>query len=837
MAITKIPNHTALSDGQFIQIEGPNQITTGYSYDTQQRALYFKESQVVFPSFHGPSHIAEDPIPSATCDSPGLMAADDKCKLDALLQTRLGVLGFQGAGFADDGGWMQGDIILAAGTEFISLERIGNVVRFTVDSPIPLSCACEECTQIYWVQDETDIASIRPPSCGGKLPGINGYGELKVYLFPESTITDPNSPSTTLNNKGSYPAFIFKRYDDALTPGTAEIDVVLKRDSINSLQTEIGWAMTPGASGSVECVWFTGKDADGNLTRFDLAMEPTASMLGSILYKGHLITKKKAVIVDYTSTILSTNQYTCREWNLDRNEAIGDPFTAKNVWQYANPENATTGANAQSLLLDASIDLLPIGTLVDLWWFKVGEVSGEPIRRYYFSQKPTLNPNHVWTWVGNTQFGDVDIARDEVAPGNGSEDKISAIQVSSSRQFVQDLWGLTGIDDPLLSFDVATTGGTEAADISVQHRAVIDTNLPGMKVVASTEAPTDFSERPVYLWNRKNLCNAKLRLDIGRPSSSLFTPYDILLRAPIDEFTSKYMRIVGKGMLTDGSHYIRVCGVHFGDLPTFGAIRTLYPYDNINLVYNYGRKLMFPATTVDHDGTWGVTGSTSGTGGTGVTEIINACDTLILVGNPDIPYPGNVGDIVELLHQEYSSPLLRVEMSYNESTQVVDVQFKVGMLDMSLPYEEDVLDDDVDDYVRGLAPGYAVSAIYSQAGTFSGVGSQPDATPEGFVVYDGGAQIGGSQNEYWNRLEVMIRDSQVWIWWNGLLVPPSTTLSASLPDPVDISTPYFPIDYNPDRPTGKYGARLWPGASVRRFDVKTQISLFSEFSYGQLEIT
>lgn len=845
MAITKIPNHTQLIDGQFIQVEGPNQITSGYSYDTQQRALYFKESQVIFPSFHGPSHIAEDPIPAATCETPGLLAPDDKCKLDALLQTRLGVLGFQGAGFPDDGGWMQGDIILAAGTEFISLERIGNVVRFTVDSPIPLNCACEECTQIFWIQDETDVASIRPPSCGGKLPGVNSYGELKVYLFPETTIADTANVAATLNNKGNYPAFIFKRYDDALAPGTAELEAILKRDSINRLQTEIGWAMTPGASGIVECVWFTGKDADGNQTRFDLAMESNSNMLGALLYKGHLITKKKAVIVDYTSTILSTNNYTCREWSLDKNLAIGDPFTAKNVWQYANPENATTGANPQTLLLDASIDLLPIGTVVDLWWYKVGEVSGEPIRRYYFSMKPTLNPNHVWTWVGETQFGDVDIAREELPPDAGSEDKFSAVQVSSIRQFAKDLWGLTGFDDPLLSFDVAATGGTEVADISAPHRAVIDTNLPGLTVSPSTEAPTDFSERPVYLWNRKNICNAKLRIDIGRPTTSLFTPYDILLRAPIDEHTSKYMKVIGKGMLADGTHYVRICGLHFHDLPPFGAVRTLHPYSNINLVYNYSRKLMFPTSVIDKDGTWGATGITEITNvtspGTGTeasqTEAIASCDTIILVTGNGLPYPGNVGDILELLHQEYSSPILRVEMSYNESTQVIDAQFKVGMLDMTLPYEEDVLDDDVDDYVRGLAPGYAVSAIYSQAGPFSGVGSQPDATPEGFVVYDGGAQIGGSQSEYWNRLEVMVRDSQVWIWWNNLLIPPSSSLSANLPDPVDISTPYFPIEFNTYRPFGKYGARLWPGASVRRFDIKTQISLFSEFSYGQLEIT
>ena len=283
MALVKIPSHTTLQDAQFITIQGPDQITTGYKYDLQQRALYFKESQVIYPSFHGATHVAEDPVPTASCDLEGLMSANDKCKLDAMLQMRVGVLGFQGAGFPDDGGWMQGDIILAAGTEFISLERIGNVVRFTVDSPIPLVCNCEECNQIFWVQDETDIASVRPPVCSGKLPGVNAYGEMKIYLFPESTIADPNDASATLNNKGNYPAFIFKRYDDTIVPGAAEHEMILKRDENNILQTEIGWAFTPGATGVPEMVWFMGKDNDGSQVRFDLNPESEPGLLGSLL--------------------------------------------------------------------------------------------------------------------------------------------------------------------------------------------------------------------------------------------------------------------------------------------------------------------------------------------------------------------------------------------------------------------------------------------------------------------------------------------------------------------------------------------------------------------------
>lgn len=823
MAISRIPAASSLADRQYVQVSGPNGITTGYQYDAQQRALYLKESQVLFPTFHGATHIAEDPVPTATCDTPGLMAADDKCKLDALLQTRLGVLGFQGAGFPDDGGWMQGDIILAAGTEFISIERIGNVVRFTVDSPIPLNCACETCQQIFWVQDETDISSIRPPTCAGKLPGVNSYGEMKIYLFPESTIVNPSNPSSTLNNKGDYPAFIFKRFDDTIIPGAAEHEMILKRDSFNSMVTEVGWAMTPGASGVPEMVWFMGKDNDGSQIRFDLDPSSEPGLLGSLLYKGHLITKKMAVITSYTDAILSTNQYVLREWNVDGSRAVGDTFTARNVWQYTNPENPQSGFNSQSIVLDSTIDLLPIGTLVDLWSFKIGEVAGEPISRHYFNKKPSINPNNIWSWSAFTQFGDPIIAREEVLAGPGSEDKYSSTQVSSIRNFERNLWGLTGYDDPLLWYDVMLTAGTEDADISQQHRAFIDDTLPGLVVQSSPSAITDFSERPVWLWHRKNFCNTLTRVDIGRPSNSSFSPIDLVVRAQIDEHENKYMRVLGVSQV-NGLNYVRICGVHFNDLPPFGSVRVISPGENHNKVYNYYRKFMFPSDS----------GGTELTGG-----YTPNCDSIILAGNylNNDEYPGSTGDILELLHQEYNSNIVRVEFTFDEATGLTQLQFKVGVLDMSLPYEDDIFDDDSDDFVRGLSPGYAVSAIYSQSGTFTGVGTQPQSSPSGFVVYDGGAQIGGLQEEYWNRLEVLVKDDQLWIWWNRLLIPPSTTLSAALPTPVSIDTPYFPIVLNPNRQFGKNGLRMWPGTKLRRVDIRTQATVFSEFTYGQLEIT
>ena len=821
MALASVPDYSSLQDGQFIQVTGPDGIVTGYQFDAQQRALYFKESQILFPSFHGSSHIAEDPIPAATCDTPGLMSADDKCKLDSILGTRIGVLGFLGAGFPDDGGWLQGDIILAAGTEFISLERVGNVVRFTCDSPLPLNCACESCQQIFWVQDETDISSIRPPTCSGKLPGVNSYGEMKIYLFPESVIADPNDTAATLENKGQYPSLIFKRYDDGIVPGSAEYDLVLKRDTTNETQTEIGWAFTPGAVGVPQCAWFVGKDDDGNQLRFDLDVETTPDLLGALLYNGHLLTKKAGVIISYASSVLTTNQYTMRLWNVTEAAAVGDSFTAKNVWQYQNPENPPSGNNPQVQIVDNSIDLLPIGTVVDLWAFKVGEVAGEPILRWFFMQKPHLNPTHMWSDVGQVQFGDLIVARDEIAADAGSDDRSSYAEVTASRTFERSMWGLDGIDDPLLWFNVAVTGGTEEADINPEHRSVIDTSLPGLVVRSSPNVAGNFSERPVRLWHRQNMKNSLTRIDLGRPDVDDFSIYDVVLRAPIDETTAKYMVVLGSGFEFD-MHYVRVCGVGFQDLPPSGTIRVLSPEDNRNKVFNYTRKFMFPSVTLNEDNA----AQTSFTG--------MQCDSIILAGTES--FTGSAGDVVELLHQEYSCPAVRVVFTHDDATDNITVQFKVGTLDMSEPYEGDITADDIDDYVRGLSAGYAVSAQYTQAGLFTGVGTQPEASPESFVVYEGGEQVSSEVSEFWNRLLIMVRDEQVWIWWNDLLIPPSTTLSAALATPVTISTPYFVIDTDSNRQYGKNGLRLWPGSKVRRMDVRSQLSTHSEFTLGQLEI-
>lgn len=1022
MAIERVPSHSDLVDAQFVQISGPDGTVTGFRYDEQQRALYFKESQLLVQGIHGKTHIAEDPIPSATCDTPGLMSEDDKCKLDSLIGTRVGVLGFQGAGFPNDGGWIQGDIILAAGTEFISLERIGNVVRFTVDSPVPMNCACEECTQIFWLQDETDINAVRLPVCNGKLPGINGYGELKIYLFPESTIADPNDTKTTLNNKGQHPSLIFKRYDNTTTPGYGELSVILKRDEENTNKAVIGWSFTPGALGVPECLWHMGLDDDGNQLSFELNAATEPGMLGSVLYNGHSITKRMGVIVAYSSSVINSNSYIVRHWNIDRAVAIGDPFSARNVWQYNNPENPKTGPNAQKIVTDSTIEILPIGTLIDLWAYKVGSIAGESIYRWYFSKKPALNNlNNLWAWVGLQQFGDIAVAKDELAAGN-TDDIRASEDVSAIRDIEKDAWGLTGFDDPLLSYDYAVgvdgtdddiihlnmtgdirqigllnsdgnnsdlytflndddsstwvrisasnggfyafnvessspsstdlaglirraydnpenvlrlkvklhvietpsdnpwapvfkiydatngeptyvfsrgtpthyplvtepgiyefegskipygalpnvedtisfglsisgsavyTNSTPAGNVFLPqgvkisyveaslaivnirinrpHSAIIDTSLPGLRVVSNNESMNDYSERPVYFWNRRNLSNALMRIDVGKPESSSYTPYDILLRAQIDSYDGKYMKVLGKGkrgqsqiISSLGDNYLRVGGVHFHDLPPFGTVRVLNGH-LANYTFKYVRKLMFP-TNILTEGTEPIR--------------IDGTDSILLVADKNDPnvdlfaegFEG--GEIVELVHQEYNNPIVRLEFTVDEQTQLVRLQFKVGMLDMSIPYE---LNEDgvTDDYVRGLASGYAVSAVYSQTGAYTGVGTRPESSLDQFVVYDGGVQVGGDEDEYWNRLEIMVRDNQVWIWWNSLLIPPSQSLSAELASPVAINTPYFTIPTNPNKPTGKFGCRMWPGATLRRFDIRTQISTFSEFTYGQLEI-
>jgi len=945
----KIPPSSSVVDQEFITVRGPNGIQTGFQYDAETKTFWRQPGSIIIPSFHGQTHVNEDPVPLATIDRKGLMDRNDKAKLDELVQMRLGVLGFQGAGFPDDGGWLQGDIILAAGTEFISLERIGNVIRFTVDSPIPLNCGCEECAQIFWIQDESDTQSIRPPSCAGKLPGVNSYGELKIYLMPENTIIDPSNPIPTLNKKSSYPAFIFKRYENSTVPGYGEIHAVLARNS--NLSTQVGWSMTPGATGRVETVWFTGLDDEGNQIKFEFEPNKDADMLGVLLYKGHSLTRRMAVVTSYSSSILSDNIYNCKFWNIDSEKVIGDEFTAKNIWQYNNPGNSPSALdNPQAIVLDATVDLLPIGTLVQIWEFQVGEANNVRIVRRYFNKEPKINPYTLWSWSGAIRFGDLLIEREELRPGAASEDYAYEVDVSDIRLFERTIWGITVFEDRLiLSDDGEATGGTEteqilrsdsvskleASDpdlpqpntvirallastcvsglafivnqwvgyhlkftsgplsdqifqilqnasssvtllgdataaevgdtfdiftegktgepsgvpINNQYVADVDPSLPGL-VVKSTDPEAD-SERPVYIWHRINHKNFYFKGYFGQPDSSRFPPIDVLLRAPVDSFDDVYMKIIRRGVYETGPfrgmNYVVVKGVHWDDVPPSGVLRTLTGIFR-NETWHYYYKAAFDRWDddgvaligmnepflFDEDFVPEVAENTCGTGtGTG-TEITGTAQP-----GEFVTVPGNT-TVAQLLHAEYNAACLRLEFSINDTSDAesVQLQFKGGILDMGTPYELELTNDPSEDLVRGMKPGdYAVSKIYTQDGFIVSGTENPQSDPDNFRCYFGGylpTPING-ETERWNMLEIMYRDDQIWVWWNGLLIPPDPTESAKLPVPVPVNTPYFPVHSTVE--IGKVALRLWPGAKLRQLEIRDQTMGFNEFTYGQLEIS
>lgn len=946
MADYKIPNPSTLQDQQYVSLRGPDGVTTGYQYDAETRTMFGQASSIVIPSFHGQTHVNEDPVPEATQTTKGLMSRDDKAKLDSLAQMRLGVLGFVGSGMPDDGGWLSGDVILSAGSEFITLEKIGNVVRFTVESPIPLNCGCEECAQIFWIQDESDTASIRPPSCAGKLPGINSYGELKAYLLPENTIIDPSNPTPTLNKKSNYPAFIFKRYENSTTTGLGELHVILERNS--NLTTRTGWSMTPNSTGTVETVWYTGVDDDGNQIKFEFDPSTTAEMMGQLLYKGHSLTRRMGVVTDYTTSILSDNQYKVKFWDIDNESVIGDEFIATNVWKYNNPGNSSVALdNPQSMVLDATVDLLPVGTLVQLWEFQIGEIGTERLIRRYFNKEPMVNAATLWTWSGGIRFGDLLTEREEVSPGAASEKYAEEINVSDVRLFERTIWGITVFEDRLiLSDDGEATGGTEteqtlrsdsvleimgedplspcpntiikatlastcvsglafivnqwvnytlkfttgplagqeflilqnaatqltingdATDADVgdvfeiftenktgepsgvpinnQYVADVNPSIPGLEV-KQTDPECD-AERPVYIWHRLNYNNFYMKAYIGQPTDSRFPPFDILLRAPVDSFDDRYMKVIRRGVYTTGPfrgcNYIVVKGVKWSDLPPNGVVRTMTGIWR-NEVWHYYYKAAFDRwdddaialigqadpflfdedfTPVDADDTCGTTGGTV-TGATGTDSDF-------------ITVPGNT-TVVSLLHAEYNAACCRLEFSVNDNSdsEAVQLQFKVGILDMGTPYDLDLGVESADDLVRGMKPGhYAVSKIYTQDGFITGT-ENPESDPENFRVYKGGylpTTIDG-EIERWNILEVMYRDDQIWVWWNGLIIPPDPTESSELPTPVAVNTPYFPVASPVD--VGKVAFRLWPGAIIRGTEIRSQAKGFNEFAYGQLELS
>jgi hypothetical protein len=765
--------------------------------------FYLRESLVTATNRHGATHVSQDLVPGASCDAPGLMSANDKCKLDELVGTRLGVLGFQGAGFPDDGGWLQGDVLLASGSEFISLERVGNVIRFVVDIPTPFVCSSEECFQVYWIQDETEPNAIRPPSCAGTLPGVNAYGELKVYLFPESTVINPNSTYSTLSQKGSYPSLIFKRYDDGTTSvNEAELDMVLKRNTNGT--TTVGWAFTPGASGTPECRWYMGLDDDGNRREFKLEPNDEPGLFGAILYKGHTITKQMGVITGYQSDALSTNRYKAKFWSISDSEVVGSEFTVTNMQQWDLDDNL--------IILDSSFGrILNIGQFIDVWSISCGTSSC-----YYCKEQPILNANGLWATLGALEFGSTIESRpeDDLSPTSTSND-INDVALIDPYE-----WGVTNLDDPMLVF-VPSAGGSGDVDevIPAAGQAnytfqIVTTSgtdaVPDRRYLQVDEDDTEIGsavniQRPVFLWHRASLRNALIEVHFARPTTApsgvIFPPVDVLLRAPVSTVDSKYATVIDRGTFGSGPYngfnWMKLGNLDWHDLPPHGAFKVIM-YDGS---YTYGQTINYSAKLID-----------------------DSADFVYVVTADLTPAQFTV---LEFLHEEYTTPAARLQFRHNINSHDIEMQGTVGTLDMGTEYSLEassptsLADNFVQDFVN-----FEDSATYWQTGSAETSTSGLTTSDEGFYILNGGVIAQGSVGEgleYFNVLKIIANESQVWMWWNNLLIPPSG------------SNPYFTIDdvvrY------GKFGLRLWPGARVRRVIVRSKMHQFSEYSLGQLELS
>lgn len=791
----QIPSHTVPVDGQSVTVIGPDGAKFGFQYDQQLRAFFHKPITINPNALHGATHISSDPIPNATCTTPGLMAADDKCKLDSVLGTRLGVLGFQGAGFPDDGGWLSGDVILSAGSEFISLERVGNVIRFVVDVPAPFNCGCEECFQIFWVQDETDTSAIRPPTCSGRLPGVNAYGELKVYAFPENTIVNANNVSDTLNDKGQYPSFIFKRYDDGVGVDEAELEVTLKRNS--NLTTQVGWAFTPGATGTPSCVWFVGLDDQGNTNTFQMSPRSETGLLGALLYKGSSITKQAAVITGVASDVLETNNYTAKYWSDSQQTEVGSEFTIQNLRLYDVDNN--------SIITDSSMGtLLAVGQIVDVWTVNI---NGTDV--YFCRENPPIDTNALWATLGAVQFGDELEQRSEKDPAvpnptdptvNPTETVGDPIVVNDAPTIDMHEWGVTGLDDPFLLYISPTSQipATGSVNYTTNIVTVQETDIERRYLeVVDDDVSADNIQRPVHIWHRASLRDAYVEVHLSRPvapsSGLIYPPIDLLLRAPINVVDSKYGVVTETAGMSGGPlsgfNYAKVAGLDFHDFPPSGAIKVLHRNGSFTL----GQTMTY------------------------FTKMMDASGAIYLVTEDA---PPNAGSVVELLHQDYTTPAARLQFAFNTTNADLEMQPLVGTLSMATEYVNDDPSEPNDNFIKDFSD-YTAGQIYTQNGEVEDSTTTVDTNTTGFVVYNGGISLGSDATEVSNVLKVIVRDQRVYMFWNDLLLTPSGTTATS----------YFPITDVVNH--GKFGLRLWPGARVRRFIVRSKIENFSEITLGQ----
>jgi len=774
----KLQPHTSYIDGQLVQLTGPDNTALAYQYDQTQRTFYIRDGVLGATAKHGSTHIAQDPVPAASCNTPGLMSANDKCKLDAITGTRIGVLGFQGAGFPDDGGWMTGDIIFSAGSDFISLERVGNIIRWVVDVPSPFVCTAEECFQIYWIQDETDVNAIRPPSCGGHLPGVNGYGELKIYLFPESTVINPNSTTDTLAAKGQYPTLIFKRYDDGTGTNEGELDIVLQRNTAGA--ATVGWTFTPGATGTAECLWYLGTDTSGNRIDFKFSPNSAPGLFGALLYKNNSITKQMAVIIGYSSDVLATNKYKAKFWSLTSQASVGAEISITNLqqWDLTNNVMVTDGVLGS---------ILNVGQFVDVWMVQCGS---SPC--YYCMEKPAMDVNGLWTTMGAIEFGDELNNGTQESGDTAGEPEHNDVPIIDPSQ-----WGVTNLYDPLLGVDGSDNLVPLTGQANYTSTVVHTTGAVERKYLEIVDDDIDISainaQRPVFIWHRASLRNALIDIYMARPivptSGLIYPPVDVLLRAPVSTVDSRYALITAKGTFASGVYagygYVKLVGPTWNDYPPRGMIKVT----NHNGSYTYGQTMSYIAKVMNFTG-----------------------DSIYLVTTETTP---NAGSQVEILHEEYTTPAVRLQFLHNTDGHDIEVTPLVGTLDMAVDYGS----ESGANYIRDFS-SYEAGPTYWQDGSPETSSAGAVTSTEGFYILNGGIVSGV---EYYNTLRVMVIENQVWMWWNNLLVPTAS------------GNPFFEI--TDVVKYGKFGLRLWPGSRVRRVVVRSKLFQFSQYSLGQLELS
>jgi hypothetical protein len=564
--------------------------------------------------------------------------------------------------------------------------------------------------------------------------------------------------------------------------------------------------MTPGAQNNsvAEAIWYTGSDDEGRTITFELDSQTNQGIMGAILNNGHAITRRMAIITRQDPTVVTTNKYFAKYWDIPNETAIGEEFCVTNVWRYDGNGNAK----------DSSINIHRVGKLIKLWEFNVNS----SLVKRYFSDEPRLVPDILWAHSSAIVFGESFDAR--VETGNPSAVADTQL-VTDVRSFERDKWGIVGFPDPL--YYKADVADFVDGPFNQVFTANIDYDLPGLVIEENAE-PTGYEvdyryERPVYLWDRKNHGDFYAKMQIGQPESGKYPPIDILLKSPIDSVDEKYMSIrsIGEtgGTAGEGDPYVIVSGIDWHDLPQRGTIRFLTK--NRNAVWKYDQKAFTdsPFGDIMLIGSEPLPESTEGTDGT-VEPTIDELSLAVL------------------LHDDHNTHCCRLEFMVEGDT--VQLQFRVGILDMNEPYEFDVEGTDgiFDNLVKGFMPSsYSVSRWHVQ--------NSAGSDPQNFVSFPGGNSSG---TEVWNNLEILSRGEAIWIWWNGLLVTPDPIENAAiLPAPVqNISNPYFDLagdglNIPGISEVGKVGFRLWPGAKIRSVRIYDQVVGFSEFAYGQLEIT